>query len=203
MASSGSRSQSGGTPRSRALAMAIDPAKVAGIILTHAHWDHVSGLDGFAGMPVLVDAAEIEFIGQKTQNTELMNSFANINYKQYDFEGGPYLGFPRSHDVYGDGSVVLVPSPGHTPGSVIVFVNLPSGTRYALLGDLVWQAEGIEIPAERPWPIRRLLGENDAEVRENIARLVAVNKRYPKIHLVPAHDTAAARGIPVFPAAAR
>ena len=129
----------------------IAPGDLAGVILTHAHWDHVSGLDDLGGVPVMVDAAEKGFIDAKTHNTELLNSFNNVNYKQYDFEGGPYLGFPTSHDVWGDGSVVIVPAPGHTPGSVIVFVNLPSGTRYALLGDLVWQTEGIELPAQKPW----------------------------------------------------
>lgn len=180
----------------------IDPNKLAGIILTHAHWDHVSGLDGFDGVPVLVDAAETAFIGEKTRNTELLNSFTNVNYKQYDFEGGPYLGFPRSHDVFGDGAVVIVPSPGHTPGSVVIFVTLPAGLRYALLGDLVWQEDAIDIPSERPWPVRRLLGENDAEVRENIARVVAFHKKYPRIQLLPAHDARSFGMLPLLPARA-
>ncbi len=180
-----------------------DPSKLAGVIITHAHWDHASGLEDMPGVPVLVDAAESEFIGEKSQNTELLNSFPNINYKRYDFEGGPYLGFPKSHDVYGDGSVVIVPSPGHTPGSVVVFVSLPSGKRYALLGDLVWQNEGFEIPAERPWPIRRLIGENDNDVRENIARIAAIAKKYPQIQLLPAHDGRAFRMLPVLPASAK
>ena len=189
-----------GTPAAAQMsASGLEPGKIAGVILTHAHWDHVSGLDGFDGVPVLINAAETSFMGQKTRNTELLNSFSNINYKQYEFEGGPYLGFPRSHDVYGDGSVVIVASPGHTPGSVVVFVALPSGTRYALLGDLVWQNEGIEIPAERPWPVRRMLGEDDAEVRENIARIVAISKKYPQIHLLPAHDARAFRMLPILP----
>jgi len=35
--------------------------------------------------------------------------FTGIPYKEYGFEGGYYLGFPVSHDVYGDGSAVVVP----------------------------------------------------------------------------------------------
>lgn len=197
-------SYSKGTPvAAQMIANGMQPSKLAGVILTHAHWDHVSGLDSLDGVPVLVDAAETAFIGEKTHNTDLLNSFEKINYKQYAYEGGPYLGFPRSHDVYGDGSIVIVPSPGHTPGSVVVFVTLPSGTRYALLGDLVWQSEGIEIPAERPWLSRRLLGENDAEVRENIVRVAAIAKKYPQIHLLPAHDQRAFRMLPVLPATAK
>jgi len=189
-----------GTPVAAQLAGGgIKPGDLAGVILTHAHWDHVSGLDDLGGVPVLVDAAEKGFIDAKTHNTELLNSFNNINYKQYDFEGGPYLGFPNSHDVWGDGSVVIVPAPGHTPGSVVVFVNLPSGTRYALLGDLVWQTEGIELPAQKPWLLRRLIGEDDSEVLKNIAIMRSIGKKYTQIHLVPAHDPSAFRMIPVFP----
>lgn len=184
-------------------ASGIEPTKLAGILLTHAHWDHVSGLEEFPGVSVLIDAAEVAFIGSHTDKTELLSSFANIKYDQYEYEGGPYLGFPKSHDVYGDGSIVVVPSPGHTPGSVVVFVSLPSGTRYALIGDLVWQSEGVEIPAERPWPIRRLIGENDPQVRENIGRIAAIGKTFPQIHILPAHDARAFRMLPILPASSR
>jgi N-acyl homoserine lactone hydrolase len=118
--------------------------------------------------------------------------------RTYRFEDGPYLGFPRSFDVWDDGSVVIVPAPGHTPGSVVVFVALPSGERYALLGDLVWQLEGIALPAERPWLPRWLLGEDAARVRDAIARIAAIHKRYPEIQLVPAHDTRALATMPRF-----
>jgi len=76
--------------------------------------------------------------------------FAGIRYEEYGFEEGPYLGFPYSHDVYGDGSIVVVPAPGHTPGSVIIFVTLHSGMRYAFVGDLVWQLEGITLREGAP-----------------------------------------------------
>lgn len=174
---------------------------LAGVVLTHAHWDHVSGLDSLPSVPVWVTTAERGFISSQAPMTDLINSFENVNYREYKFNDGPYLGFPASYDVWGDGSVVLVPAPGHTPGSIVAFINLPSGTRYALLGDLVWQNEGFEIPAERPWLPRRLIGENDGEVRENIARIAAIHKRFPEIHIVPGHDDRAIAGIPIFPAA--
>ncbi|MFM9905828.1 MAG: MBL fold metallo-hydrolase [Pyrinomonadaceae bacterium] len=177
--------------------------KLAGVVLTHAHWDHVSGLDSLPRVPVWVSAAERSFISSRSSKTALINSFYNVNYKEYAFNDGAYLGFPNSFDVWGDGSVVLVPAPGHTPGSIIAFISLPSGMRFALLGDLVWQMEGIEIPAERPWLSRRLVAENDAEVRENIARIAAIHKRFPDIHMIPAHDARASKDIPVLPGTAR
>lgn len=176
---------------------------LAGVVLTHAHWDHVSGLDALPDVPVWVNRAEQGFIADGGLKTELLRSFKRIVYKVYEFDGGPYLGFPSSHDVWGDGSIVLVPAPGHTPGSTVVFITLPSGARYALLGDLVWQLEGIELPAERPWLLRRLIGEDDEAVRENITRVAAIHKRFPEIVMVPAHDSRVAAKLPVFPAVVR
>ena len=176
------------------------PDNLAGVVLTHAHWDHVSGLNSLPpGIKVWVSGAERSFISSRAPMTALINSFENVKYREYRFDGGPYLGFPSSFDVWGDGSIMLVPAPGHTPGSIIAFISLSSGNRYALLGDLVWQIEGIELPAEKPWLSRRLVGENDAEVRENIARIAAIHKRFPEIRLIPSHEARGAAGIPIFP----
>jgi len=117
---------------------AVDQLRAAGydqkslhaILLTHSHWDHVSGLPDFPGVPVWVTPQERKFI-EKGGSGQFGKPFSGIRYEEYGFEGGPYLGFPRSHDVYGDGSIVVVPAPGHTPGGVIIFVTLPkeSATR--------------------------------------------------------------------------
>lgn len=190
-----------GKPAGEQLAEAgMPPASLKGVLITHAHYDHVSGLDSLAGAPVWVNDAERAFIDGDAPQAALMRSFQSLDYHAYAFDGGPYLGSPRSHDAWGDGSVVVVPAPGHTPGSVVVFLALPSGKRYALLGDLVWAMEGITLPAERPWLPRWLIGEDAAQVRENVTRLAAIHARYPEIELVPAHDMRALATLPHFPA---
>lgn len=181
----------------------IHPRDIAAIIPTHNHWDHVSGIDDFPGVPVMETAAGRRWIASKAEGTEVINSLGAINYKLYDFDGGSYLGFPRRHDVFGDDSVVIVPAPAHTPDSVIVFVSLPSGVRYALIGDLVFQMEGIDIPAEKPWMLRWLIGENSVAVHEDIALVRAIREKFPQIHPLPAHDSRSFGAIPVFPASAR
>lgn len=164
--------------------------RLSGILLTHAHWDHMSGVTDFPDLPVLVSARDRAAF----YRPEMFGNFGGyfkdtaFNWQEFDFEGGPYLGFPRHHDVYQDGSVVCVPAPGHTPGSVIVFVTLPNRVRYALVGDLVWQREGLTRLLERPYLIRRL-GDFDAEGnRQNILRMAAVIQRIPELIVVPAHD---------------
>jgi len=147
---------------------------------------------------VKVTAAGKRWIDSKASGIEVINSFGSLNYQNYEFDGGPYPGFPRSHDVWGDGSAVIVPAPGHTPDSVVVFVSLPSGARYALLGDLIWQLEGIEIPADKPWMLRWLIGEDNDEGYTDIDRIRVATKKYPQIRPIPAHDGSAFSQLPKF-----
>ena len=183
-------------------AAGYDSKSLHAILLTHSHWDHVSGLPDFPGVPVWVTPEEHEFI-RKSGDMDLCRLFVGIRYEEYGFEGAPYLGFPASHDVYGDGSIVIVPAPGHTPGSVIVFVTLPSGTRYAFVGDLVYQLEGITLREERPWLVRGKADTDAERNRENLLRMVALKERLPELIIVPAHDMRAFSHIPALSSAGR
>lgn len=177
-----------------------DVAALAGILPTHVHWDHISGVPDFPGVPVWLNDVERAFAAHGGEITALMRSFGAVPTRRYTFDTAPYLGFTYSLDLYGDGAIVLVPAPGHTPGSIVVFLTLPSGRRLALLGDLVWQLDGIERRAERPWLSRRLVDDDPAGVRTAIAQVAAIHARFPEITLVPAHDARVMAKIPVFPA---
>jgi glyoxylase-like metal-dependent hydrolase (beta-lactamase superfamily II) len=135
-----------------------------------------------------VIAAERSFI-REGGHAQFGKPFTGVRYEEYGFEGGPYLGFPRSDDVYGDGAIVVVPTPGHTPGSVTIFLTLASGTRYALVGDLVWQREGVTLREERPWLSRKWADLDPESTRENLLRVVAIKERFPELLIVPAHDS--------------
>lgn len=184
------------TPAIDQLARAgYDPKSLRAVLLTHAHWDHVSGLGDFAGTPVWVTPEERRFVTDGGTLTVVARA-QEARWEEYGFEGGPYLGFPRHHDVHGDGSIVVVPAPGHTPGSVIVFLTLPSGRRIAMVGDLCWQREGILEREERPWLWRTLADRDAALVRENLLRMAALAARWPELELVPAHDQRAFASLP-------
>lgn len=170
------------------VAAGIDPQRLKGVVLTHAHWDHISGVEDLPGVPVWVTQAELDFIRSGDSTAELARQLDIKTYKVYGFENGPYAGFANSHDVFGDGSVVLVPAPGHTPGSIIAFVTVPGGKRYALVGDLAWQIEGVDLPAERPWISRVLVDHNAHSTRAVLQQVHDLKRRWPDLVVLPAHD---------------
>lgn len=182
-------------------AAGIAPAQLKGILLTHAHIDHVSGIEDFPGVPVWVPQAELDFIRACNDQVRLICGFGELPYRVYDFPDGPYLGFDSSFDVFRDGSVVVVPAPGHTPGSVVVFATLAQGPRYAFIGDIAWQKEGVDLPAERPWLPRTALQEDTAAVRRQLAHLHRLQDAVPGLIMVPAHDRRLMQTLPPLSAA--
>ncbi|HEY1078252.1 MAG TPA: MBL fold metallo-hydrolase [Fontimonas sp.] len=174
---------------------------IKGIILTHAHWDHVSGLADLRDIPVWINPAELAFIHSGEVGAQLaaeLDAAQALNLREYRFDGPAYWGFPASHDVFGDGSVVLVPGAGHTPGSTIAFVHTPDGKHYALIGDLAWQHEGVDLPAERPWLLRRMVDSDVAGVRDALVRLHLLHKAMPDLMVLPAHDRRVMNLLPEF-----
>ena len=74
-------------------AAGYDRKRLRGILLTHAHWDHVSGVQDFADVPVLVTAEERRFVEAAGWITAFAKSIPPVRYEEYGFEAGPYLGF--------------------------------------------------------------------------------------------------------------
>lgn len=173
-------------------------SQLKGVVLTHAHWDHVSGLDDLRGVPVWINQDELDFVRSGHPAARLARELA-LSYEVYSFEGGPYAGFSASHDVFGDGSVVLVPAGGHTPGSIVAFIHLPGGPSYALVGDLAWQHEGVDRPAERPWLSRMLVDDDAGGVRSALVQLHALQQAMPDLVVVPAHDRRVMDTLPAWP----
>ena len=132
----------GRTVREQLDASGYDHDRLLGVLVTHSHWDHVSGLDEVR-WPVWINRAELRYAAEDPDGKVFRHLSPGLDIHEYGFDGPAYLGFPASFDVHGDGSVVVALAGGHTPGSVVVFVTLPSGARYAFIGDLTWQLDGI------------------------------------------------------------
>ncbi|WP_198028964.1 MBL fold metallo-hydrolase [Actinoplanes sp. N902-109] len=176
-------------------AAAYDRSRLLGVLVTHVHWDHVSGLDSLR-VPVWINEAELRYGADDSHAAVFRAVSKGLAIRQYAFDGPGYLGFPASFDVHGDGSVVVALAAGHTPGSVVVFVTLPGGKRYAFIGDLTWQMDGITRGAQRPWLLRRVADVDAGTVRLGLQRSIALSRA---LQVVPAHDVAAFDSIPLLP----
>lgn len=104
-------------------------------------------------------------------------------------------------DVFGDSSVVLVDTSGHSHGHLGMFLNLEDGKRFFFIGDTTWVLEGVTHNRSRSWLIKTVVGvdadfEQNAGVVEKVHQL-SVDK--PEIVIVPAHDERLLKSLPAFP----
>lgn len=173
-----------------------DRGRLLGVLVTHSHWDHVSGLADLQ-LPIWINDQELSYAAENSHGKVFGDVSAGHQIERYELAGPSYLGFPSSWDVHGDGSIVVAFAGGHTTGSVVVFVAVASGERYAFIGDLTWQLEGITRGLERPLLIRALADSDAGLVRQGLARAAALAG---VMHVVPAHDVDAYAGIPLLPA---
>lgn len=180
----------------------IRPDDIHAILVSHLHWDHAGGLPDFPGVPAWVQAAELVAADQGTPPSYIgEHKDAGIAWHPYEMPAQPYEGFARSLDVMGDGTLVLVDLPGHTPGHSGLFVSATNGKRYFFSGDVTWAAQGLEQQKSRPAFTRWLTGIdwNAARNAETIAQIAALKARLPELIVVPAHDEIASRVLPAFP----
>jgi glyoxylase-like metal-dependent hydrolase (beta-lactamase superfamily II) len=174
-------------------AAGYDRGRLSGVLLTHSHWDHASGLDSLRGTPVWMNANERRYAAEDPDGKVFRHVSVGHEVHEYGFDRRSYLGFPSSYDVHGDGSVVIVLAGGHTTGSVIVFVTLAAGERYAFIGDLTWQIDGIRRRVERPWLLSKLADSDRRRLREDLLRMIALDGL---MRIVPAHDLGSYDAIP-------
>jgi len=94
--------------------------------------------------------------------------------------------FSESLDVMGDGSLVLLPTPGHTPGSISLLIRRTTRSPLLLVGDLTYGAELLE---------RRQLPGVGVRSRlvQATEKVLALKQRMPDLVILPAHDPTAAR----------
>jgi glyoxylase-like metal-dependent hydrolase (beta-lactamase superfamily II) len=173
------------------------PAQVARIVVTHAHYDHIGGASELAA-PIYVASAEAAWMaGQAAHPTILPPSlYAALEprLKVLAYSSGPYMGFDESEDIYGDGSIVVVPLPGHTPGSQGVFLTVGQ-RRVFLIGDAADTLEAAYRGLPKSPPIRSNTDFLPDLADSQSKRLADFHREHPEVVIIPAHDRTAYLGL--------
>jgi N-acyl homoserine lactone hydrolase len=124
-------------------AIGLNTVDITYVALSHTHGDHIGNVRLFQNSTVLMQRTEYNWISSPDG--------ANDNVNQLKALARKLLGSPKhlklldgDTDVFGDGSVTLVSTPGHTPGSQSLLVHLKNSGFIILSGDVVHLEESFE-----------------------------------------------------------
>ena len=126
------------------VASQLDPLTVRWVVISHLHTDHVGGLSAFAHADVLVSRVEWErAAGMPGRLRGYLPQHwpAGLTPRLVDFSGPAAGPFAASHDVAGDGRLLVVPLPGHTPGHAGLLVDGET----LLAGDASWPGDELRV----------------------------------------------------------
>ena len=160
---------------------------LAGVLLTHTHFDHVLGLPDIApDVPVYVGEREptsralINLVLRRGHERLYAGRPALEGFR--DVDGVPLAPFDRAIDVLGDRSIWALPMPGHTPGAMAYLVNGKNGP-VLFLGDTCHTLWGWQHGVEPGW-----YTEDQAGNAEALTQLRTFVAQYPETRVVTGHE---------------
>ena len=146
------------------------PADITYMALSHYHGDHVANASLFAGSTWIVQKGDRDAIlaprpaePSRVPDPKYFEGLANS--KTVLLNG-------KDHDVFGDGTVVIKSTPGHTPGHQSLFLKLANTGNVLLSGDLYHYPEEITYKKVPNFDTDR---EQTAKSREKIEEFVKQN----------------------------
>jgi N-acyl homoserine lactone hydrolase len=137
----------------------VKPSGIKLIGLSHTHPDHAGNLEQFPNVTVLIQKAEYEWKGR--QDTVHVNPKHPVKVVEGDY------------DVFGDGSLTLLFTPGHTPGHQSLLVRLPKTGPVILSGDVAHFQQSFD---------ERLVPENNYSKEESLASMQRIADVMAKEH---------------------
>src|SRR5438552_16710680 len=113
-------------------AIGVAPGDVKYLAFSHTHSDHVGNANLFTAATLYIQQAEYDAaFGPEPAKF----GFVPANYDK--LHASPMVKLTGDHDIFGDGSVTIVSTPGHTPGHQSLLVRLPQTGFVLLSGDAV------------------------------------------------------------------
>jgi N-acyl homoserine lactone hydrolase len=116
--------------------LGLKPKDVTYVVASHSHGDHIGNLNLFPDSKIVMQRAEYDWIHSEKAESENVKTLKALALE--------LIGHPKDielldgyRDVFKDGSVTLIPTPGHTPGSQSLLVHLKNSGFIVLSGDVV------------------------------------------------------------------
>ncbi|MEP3050996.1 MAG: MBL fold metallo-hydrolase [Erythrobacter sp.] len=154
------------------------------IVVTHEHPDHMGYLARYDNLNSLSDVLfltqeQIEGSAKYARDGKVPTALKQLT---------PLSSTELSIIAPG---VIALPTPGHTPGSVVLFVQMQDGSEVLLLGDLVWNMSNLRNARGRSRLLQHVLMPEPEErepVYDQLAALIQLQADEPDILMVPSHD---------------
>jgi len=157
--------------------------------MTHMHIDHTSAISEFPNSTFVL--SETEWQAAASGPRPLLNGYRRVHfdyafdYRTVDFDRGgidSYATFGRAFDLFGDGSVRLAYTPGHSAGHISVVAHLAERD-FVIGGDATYtaaQLEGGAPLAPRPF--------DEHNYRRSLQELKLFKREFPGAIVTPGHD---------------
>jgi glyoxylase-like metal-dependent hydrolase (beta-lactamase superfamily II) len=169
--------------------LGVEPQELGLIVMTHLHFDHAGALADFPSATVL--ASNREWAAAHGRAASLFGyPPAQFDprpaYRTLDFEAPPARAhgpFARALDLFGDGSIVLLDTPGHSAGHLSVLVRLRE-RELLIAGDAIYTLATLR-EGRRPWR-----SADRRAFERSVRALQDYDRANPEAVIVPGHDIA-------------
>jgi glyoxylase-like metal-dependent hydrolase (beta-lactamase superfamily II) len=170
----------------------VTPDQVKYVGISHFHGDHTGQLINFAKATLLIGKGDWEGV---SANPPMQGANA-LGFTPWTKDGSKFEALAIDKDVFGDGTVVVLRTPGHTPGHSSLLVRLKDKGPVILIGDLAHFRENYESNGV-PW--------FNADRAQTLASLERVKKLAQNLNatVVIQHDTRDIEKLPAWPNAAK
>jgi len=170
----------------------IKPEQIGRLGISHNHFDHVGQAASFPQATLIIGAADLA----QFKDTPLPFGVDPAFIKPW-LEGGAKVdAISGDRDVFGDGSVTILSTPGHTPGETSLLVRLAKTGAVVLSGDVAHFEEQFENRGVPTFNFDR------AETLASMERLTGIAKALDAT-LIVQHDATDIAKLPAFPTSAR
>lgn len=167
--------------------LGIDPGEISTVILTHLHLDHAGSISEFpqATFVTTTDEWESAFAARGFQRGYIKRQFSHaFDYRLIDYGRdavNSFASFGRAFDLLGDGSIMLVSTPGHSAGHQSVILRTAAG-EVLVCGDAAYMKRTIDTVT------LPLLTHDDHNFKRSVRELRAYIDMTPGTTAIPGHD---------------